>query len=175
MDAYHGTQPQMAQEIVARQHVKPSHNAYDWLGHGAYFWEEAPRRAAEWARRDGSTPTDAAVVAARVRLGRCLNLVDTRYADLVREAARLYQEVEQSEERTPITNRGGRGDLNCAVFNFLCEHVDVQIDTLRAVFPEGEALFDGATLLAQSHIQLCVRNPACILSLELFSPARQTA
>jgi hypothetical protein len=35
-------------------------------------------------------------------------------------------------------------------------------DTVRAAFPEGDRLYDGAGFTARSHIQIAVRNPACI-------------
>ena len=28
-----------------------STNAYDWLGEGIYFWEYAPNRALDWAKK----------------------------------------------------------------------------------------------------------------------------
>lgn len=36
-------------------------------------------------------------------------------------------------------------------------------DTVRASFPEGEALYDGAKITERSHVQICVRNPQCVL------------
>jgi hypothetical protein len=168
VDAYHGTDPDSAQEIVAKRYVRPSQNPYDWLGHGAYFWEESPLRAREWALRDGRDEGDVAVVAAKIRLGRCLNLVDARYNGLVVEAAGLWEASELAAGRTPVNNRAMRGDRNCNVFNFLCANVDVAIDTIRAVFPEGDPVAPGMDLLKQSHIHLCVRSSACIVGLELF-------
>lgn len=32
-------------------------------------------------------------------------------------------------------------------------------DTVRAAFIEGNPVFDGSTIMADTHIQLCVRNP----------------
>ena len=36
------------------------------------------------------------------------------------------------------------------------------LTSVRAMFPEGEALFDGAGFQSKSHIQIAVRNPNCI-------------
>jgi len=35
-------------------------------------------------------------------------------------------------------------------------------DSVRGVFPEGGAAFDGAGFKAKSHIQICIRNANCI-------------
>src|SRR5579863_9508112 len=48
---YHGTSATHAEVIVREGLFQPSENDYDWLGHGIYFWEEAPCRAWRWARR----------------------------------------------------------------------------------------------------------------------------
>ena len=29
--------------------LEPSQNAYDWIGHGRYAWEDSPDRAWQWA------------------------------------------------------------------------------------------------------------------------------
>ena len=57
-----------------------STNAYDWLGEGVYFWEHGPRRACEWAieqaRLGGAKVRNPSVLAARINLGVCLDLLD---------------------------------------------------------------------------------------------------
>jgi hypothetical protein len=38
---YHGCDRNLAGRIVAGEtELKPSENAWDWLGHGIYFWED---------------------------------------------------------------------------------------------------------------------------------------
>ena len=42
---YHGCERKVGETILAgKDHVTPSENVYDWLGHGAYFWENSPER-----------------------------------------------------------------------------------------------------------------------------------
>ena len=43
---YHGTTKDVALEIK-RNGFRASENAYDWLGDGVYFWQDAPSRAWE--------------------------------------------------------------------------------------------------------------------------------
>lgn len=57
--------------------------------------------------------------------------------------------------------------LDCAVLNW---YLDLAggYQTVRGCFLEGPPVFPGAALLAEAHIQLAVRDPACIIGT--FSP-----
>lgn len=77
---FHGTDEETVEKIICdpRQHVEFSTNDYDWLGHGAYFWENDPVRALrfsqermKWKRIENKKP---AVIGAIIDLGHCLNL-----------------------------------------------------------------------------------------------------
>jgi hypothetical protein len=47
---YHGTRRSIALRIIqGLEEYKRSENADDWLGHGIYFWEYAPKQAWAWA------------------------------------------------------------------------------------------------------------------------------
>lgn len=46
---FHGTSTRAAERILASG-FQISRNEYDWLGDGAYFFQDAPERALEWAR-----------------------------------------------------------------------------------------------------------------------------
>jgi hypothetical protein len=47
---YHGCDEAIGERILQNDdHVAVSRNRYDWLGEGAYFWENSPERALEWA------------------------------------------------------------------------------------------------------------------------------
>jgi hypothetical protein len=75
----HGCSQETLHRLLAGEPLRRSANAWDWLGEGVYFWEYAPFRALEWARR--YAPGSPAVLEARIRLGRCLNLLDVEHAD----------------------------------------------------------------------------------------------
>ena len=50
---YHGCDRKVAERVVAgRDDLKPSQNAWDWLGHGIYFWEDSHGRALRWAKEE---------------------------------------------------------------------------------------------------------------------------
>ncbi|HEU4883856.1 MAG TPA: hypothetical protein VFT45_16470 [Longimicrobium sp.] len=46
---YHGTSAEAARRILSSG-FEISRNEYDWLGDGAYFFQDAPLRAREWAK-----------------------------------------------------------------------------------------------------------------------------
>lgn len=46
---YHGTRLDAVDGIL-NEGFRPSKNDWDWLGHGIYFWQDAPYRAESWAR-----------------------------------------------------------------------------------------------------------------------------
>jgi hypothetical protein len=43
------------------------------------------------------------------------------------------------------------------------QHDPSFFDTVRGMFPEGDALYEGAGFRAKNHIQLCVVNPNSII------------
>jgi hypothetical protein len=47
--------------------------------------------------------------------------------------------------------------------------VGIRYDTVRGVFPEGAEAYPGAKILKKTHVQVAVRNPACLLGF--FRPA----
>ena len=75
--AYHGCERSVAEKILASssEELKESNRRGDWLGRGAYLWENAPCRAYEWAARNEKVK-EPYVLGAVVRLGKCLNLMD---------------------------------------------------------------------------------------------------
>ena len=87
---YHGCDDSLVQSVVTgKDDLKPSQNAWDWLGHGIYFWEDSPARALRWAeaeaQRRGSNIKTPAVLGAVIQLGNCLNLTETEALTLVSE------------------------------------------------------------------------------------------
>jgi hypothetical protein len=175
---YHGCDQALAERIFAgKASLKPSHNDYDWLGDGIYFWEHNARRAYEFAvelskqRRGGKSKVkQPAVVGAIIDLAFCLNLLDSRYIEMVRLAHENLLAFHEAANTPLPTNTVGRDllkrDLDCAVLRTLHrtrEETDERpFDTVRAAFVEGAQLYPGAGFAAKNHIQICVREPRCI-------------
>lgn len=70
-----------------------SENDYDWLGPGIYFWEHNAWRAFEFAcdvrdypHRGKQKVKRPSVVGAIIDLGFCLNLLDNRFIEMVKQA-----------------------------------------------------------------------------------------
>lgn len=99
---YHGTTLSSARSIVERKvspdYWKASNNQHDWLGPGAYFFQDAPIRALLFAEKRSEqfttpqSPSDPpAVIRARFKLGCCLDLLDAAAATYVRLVHKLMK------------------------------------------------------------------------------------
>lgn len=168
---YHGCSQETAERILEEQRFVLSTKAYDWLGEGVYFWEYAPYRALEWALvksgKEGSRP---AVLRATIRLGRCLNLLDVVHMPgLINSYNRLVQEV--GIEQLPRNTARGAHYLDRLVIDTYCRFNRTQtfkpLQTVRGSFAEGEPLYPGSKILTKAHVQIAVRDMACITHISL--------
>jgi hypothetical protein len=147
---------------------RPSANDYDWLGHGIYFWEHSPERARRWAGPKGG------VIGAVIQLGRCFDLTDIRYTGLLRDAYDQLLEA-QTEQGLELPRNEGREwklrKLDCLVIQQFMDAFDAQtgseggFQTVRCPFEEGDEAFPGSMLRKETHIQIAVRDTACILGV----------
>ncbi len=178
---FHGCDQRIGERIIAGTlPMRRSENDHDWLGHGFYFWEGNYARALEWARfqaahprKDGPIIRRPFALGAVIDLGHCLNLLEQRSLELVRQSHNALVE-ELSRIGLPLpenTNTGASKDrivrrLDCAVIEYLHQnHTATRAapyDSVRAMFVEGEPLYAGAGFHAKSHIQICVRDERCI-------------
>jgi len=170
---YHGTHVNAAATITSEQRFVPSANEWEWLGDGTYFWEENQKRAWEWAtERFGPR---AAVVSAGLDLGRCLDLANGVGTEALQEAfAFLERECTRQGEQMPCNHPSGARRLDCTVMNLACTLFH-HVQTVRQAFEEGDVAYPGAFLRKQTHVQICVRDHACICPpIELVSRAAVT-
>ena len=170
---YHGCDESVGEGLLSGEDFKPSQNDYDWLGSGIYFWQTNPRRGLDWARElqqrrsDIRTPF---VVGAVLDLGFCLDLLSTNGTESVRLAFESFRaSVARTGKELP-SNTGGHDlllrRLDCAVINHLHKVREAEklppLDTVRGVFIEGSRIYADSGFREKTHIQICVRNPACI-------------
>jgi hypothetical protein len=179
---YHGCDRAIGEAVLAGESdLKASQNAYDWLGHGVYFWEHNSTRAIEWAsllrakpRKGRPQIKEPMAIGAVIDLGFCLNLLDARFLSQLPIAFKKLQALHSSLGEPLPQNRtvGGSSDLllrhlDCAVIETLhqlrLDENKPAFDSARGVFVEGDAIYPGAAIQEFNHIQVCVRNPACIL------------
>lgn len=178
---FHGCDQTVAEEILAgRTRLLSSRNEYDWLGSGIYFWEGNPQRADEYARLLQSSPKRTRgsisrpfVLGAVIDLGYCLNLLDSWSLQLLAEshetlAAAMQSVGKELPRNVPLgdDNELLLRPLDCAVIESLHAARETggerPFDSVRAIFPEGKPLYEGAGFRRHSHVQICVRNPNCI-------------
>lgn len=177
---YHGCDEKIGEGILGSgDHVSPSKNAYDWLGSGAYFWENSPKRALSWAKFLQKYPQVADrkiekpfVIGAIIDLGNCLDLSDAGSLTVIRNGYDKFKAtIESAGAPMPANERAHDADsdlvkrhLDCAVMNFVHVLRDQsnlpQFDTVRGIFTEGGELYPGAKIQSKTHVQVCVRDPA---------------
>ncbi len=175
--AFHGCDKSVAETVLTgKSDLHPSRNKYDWLGEGIYFWENSPARAMTYARflkghprRGGPKIKAPAVIGAAIDLGYCLNLLDAKFLQVVKDGYEgLREAFEKAEMPLPQNTRAGPNndlllrDLDCAVINFVHQaRSDAGLrpfDTVRAAFIEGAPLYPGSGFSSLNHIQICVRD-----------------
>ena len=106
-----------------------------------------------------------------IHLGRCFDLLDTRYTkELGRNYDSLRENLEQSGQRIP-ENTGGQDSLvrklDCAMINWTLTALSAMggpvFQSVRGVFQEGGAAYEGSSIRKKSHIQIAIRDEACIM------------
>jgi len=179
--AYHGCDQEVGEEILAgRKEIKISTNPWDWLGEGAYFWENSYHRALRWAEFLKNNPEYSknpikkpCVVGAILDPGNCLDLTESESLEILRFAHRQMEAIAEFggdplPENKSASTTGSSGDLvlrflDSAVINFLHEsRASAELppfDTVRGAFFEGGPLYEGAKIASRTHIQWAVRNP----------------
>lgn len=170
---FHGCSKDTFERVIHQQEeLRRSENAYDWLGHGIYFWEQNFARAQEWAeKRYGKE--DARVIGAVIDLGYCLNLTDSSAVAILKQGYRLLTINCLAAGLDMPTNKPSRKtsdillrDLDCAVIQQIHDFKKMEklpeYDSVRGVFTEGDVPYPGSAFQEKTHIQLCIRNPNCI-------------
>jgi hypothetical protein len=175
--AYHGCDQAVAERLIAGARFVTSENDYDWLGSGIYFWEANPRRGLEfahelarWRKGKPSEIKTPYVVGAAIDLGFCLDLMSSNgiqavasmHKDFLAYCARANVEVPSNSGGQDLRFR----KLDCAVINHLHQvraAANLQpFDTVRGVFIEGDRIYRDSGFFEKTHVQICVRNLACI-------------
>lgn len=157
---YHGCDRSFGEKCLANKaEVSVSENRHDWLGHGAYFWENSPARALQWAEFIKRNPqhskhriTHPFVIGAIINLGNCLDLADTESLAIVKETHNIVIPAWRALNiELPVNEAGCEGDtdlvkrhLDCAVINAVHAIRDQgkePFDSVRGIFTEGGPCF----------------------------------
>jgi hypothetical protein len=181
--AYHGCDAAVAARLLAGESFQTSENDYDWLGRGVYFWEYGEDRAFRFAQeqqRRGKVQTPA-IVGALIQLRNCFDLMDTRFMDDLAAGYEIWATVLRERGIPILRNTGKTRDkklrrLDCAVLNWYLDRAAEQgtrWDTVRCGFVEGGPVYPGSGIFRETHVQLAVRNPNCILGVFRPTPGRR--
>lgn len=188
---YHGCDRSVGLKAVNGDiDILQSNRDFDWLGPGAYFWESDPQRALEWANWKVSRGEYARpyVVGAVIDFRNCLDLVSREDLDLLRAAHLSFVSMQRRAGLTVPKNKSAPGQpnadrvlryLDCAVIRHLHSILDAQpadarviepFDTVRGMFTEGGRLYPNGGFRQRSHVQIAVRNTACIKGVFIPRP-----
>ncbi|NOY93111.1 MAG: hypothetical protein GXP55_18155 [Deltaproteobacteria bacterium] len=167
---YHGCTAADARIILSGNSFHQSENDYDWLGAGIYFWERGPDRALRFIQQKlkrKKSHAKPAVVGALIQLGTCFDLLDTHNTRGLRATYQRFVRAMESANVPIPTNAGAAPDhklrrLDCAVLNYYLAQ-SPHYQTVRGCFHEGAEAFPGSGIRTEAHIQIAVRDPACII------------
>lgn len=186
---YHGCEEKIADAIIAGATMQPSSKEYDWLGPGAYFWENDCDRAMEWAQSKVArgSYTKPAVLGAIIDPGNCLDLTIRSHLELLADSHASLQKVFKIAGKPMPINRDLSSTataekplryLDCAVITHLHDNIDTDaterrsrgeqpivepFDTVRGLFLEGERVYEGGGFYTHTHTQIAVRTLSSIL------------
>ena len=177
---YHGCCRSLAHDVLlGRKRLNASHNDYDWLGEGIYFWEYGYQRALDWAegisQRRPKIVKKPAAIGAHIHLGVCFDLLDVRFTTMLAELYPLFKLTLEKQRATMPENAPAHGTdrdlvlrkLDCAMLNWAIPQIEkalgVRFQTVRGVFQEGALAYPGSGILKKSHIQVVVRDSEVIL------------
>lgn len=180
---FHGCDRTTYEKVLyMHERLLASHNSYDWLGNGIYFWENSLDRAEEWAisyckRYNRKYPDkkqkEPAVIGAVISLGHCLDLTDYGSAAILKTGYEILK-YELSLIGKPLpANRNMKGnkdlllrELDCAVIERIHQYNRENnlrpYDSVRGVFIEGDPVYDNSEIMEKTYTQLCIINPNCI-------------
>jgi hypothetical protein len=195
---FHGCERAVRDQLLNKPNkIVYSRQPYDWLGHGMYFWENNYTRAFQWAEdkmRRGAIQNPA-VIGGVLYLGYCCDFLDAKYIQMLKVHHKAMADYYKAASMEMPQNKDLPQDkykdkilreLDCAVIERMHEKYSLQaqaeikekgftegkvFDSTRAVFTEGGPVFEGAGLFEKSHIQICIRNPNCILGF--FLPRKE--
>jgi hypothetical protein len=195
---FHGCERAIRDQLLNKPNeIAYSRQPYDWLGHGMYFWENNYTRAFQWAEdkmRRGAIK-DPAVIGAVLYLGYCCDFQDAKYIQMLKKSyetlTKAYKlagiEMPQNKDLPQDKHKDKiLRELDCAVIESLHDQYSARamseikqkgftenriFDSTRGVFTEGGPAFEGSGLFEKSHIQICIRNPNCILGF--FLPRKE--
>lgn len=179
--AYHGCDITVRDDLVKGriQSLDQSRNAYDWLGPGSYFFEGDAKRALMFAEASKAYPERRYTrlpIATPAAVGAVLcvsSWLDMTTQVGIAEFAHALDGFRAASTEMPMNAKADEDDadvihraLDNAVFTFLHEaRQDLKLapfDAIRGAFPQGPRIVERSGFRRHTHVQLAVRNSACV-------------
>lgn len=114
------------------------------------------------------------MVVARINLDGCLDLLNPHWQAEVRDADfELVLHCIANERPLPVNTDRGNHARDAATINWYCERVAEDghpVRSVRAIFEEGEPIFEASRIHSMSHVQVAVRDLTAIVEIEEASP-----
>lgn len=155
--AYHGHTQSVIDKVIERGYFNFSDDDWEWLGTGAYFFEEDIQQAKSWCIRKNNY-TNWSIIKAEIKTNRMINLVDTNHFNKFKNFVSLIRErYKKTGGLKKVTNK--------LIFDILYRLEEY--DAVRHVFRVGEdadKIFP--TQVNRMQVQVCVRNHECIENFE---------
>lgn len=142
-----------------------SSNVYDWLGRGAYFFEESESMARRFPRIPKGE--EVVVIKAEISLNGCLDLATHYWDETLRQMHRYLLTTVYQQGGEPPNQKAGRNELDRAVIELMVkrlEQIGYRVSSVRHLFPEGHPIYAGSAFLDKIHSQIAVRDPSMITS-----------
>jgi hypothetical protein len=163
---YHGTSRKNAESIL-RNGFRSSNSGGDWLGPGAYFWQDAPQRALKWAKKHH--PDNPVVIRSSIIFeeNKTMDLLDTkwfsflgaRYKDFIIDC--LNSNISLPTQDKDLT-KSNLHKLDHNFLNYIALAINREtpgrVSVIRAAFTEGKPIFDNSAIYDLSHVQIVVKN-----------------
>ncbi len=114
-----------------------------------------------------------------IRLGNCFDLVDPDNAQILVRLHRRLESEANAAGKTLRRNYQAKKYLDCQVLEYayaVFEDEGEQVDTARGVYVSTQSkdrLWERSWLHHETHLQLCVRNPDCIVGTWMVKPLEE--
>jgi len=99
--------------------------------------------------------------------------LNPRWQTLLRDAdAQFVLECLSEGREVPANRPSGYRARDCATINWFCDRAaddGLAVRSVRAIFEEGEPIFEASAIRTRSHVQIAIRDRSAILEAEEIS------
>jgi hypothetical protein len=153
-----------------------SANRFDWLGHGIYFYEAAPRHALNYASKHAPGDGVPCVLEASIDLTGCLDFHDLpAQEEYERECARYAATMRPSAGILASLQTDLLHPFDCRILNYMYANLEqrgITVPSVRSSFPGSRPAWQDpddedarSRITVGTRVEILVRDPAAIIGL----------